>query len=182
MAKLITSGLTFLTLVSDIFLATAPLALLFGKFIPKIRKPVRYFFSVIKPYARISALAVALAATLGSLFYSEILKYSPCLLCWYQRILMYPQVLLLSAGIIKNDKNAADYSLALSIPGAGIALYHYYLQLGGGSILPCSTVGISADCAQKFSLEYGYITIPMMSLSAFLLLIFLMIIYKYYKS
>src|SRR3989338_190832 len=83
-----------------------------------------------RAWAMKGAFLVALFATLGSLFYSEIAHYTPCLLCWYQRIFKYPQVFLLGLGLVKRDKNIADYSLLLSVIGGILAAYHYLLQLG----------------------------------------------------
>lgn len=134
--------------------------------------------TAIAPYARILAFLVALAATSGSLFYSEIAQYTPCLLCWWQRIFMYPQVLLIALGIMKNDKHIADYSIGMSSVGFIIALYHYYIQLGGKTFLTCGQVGFSASCTQRFTMEFGYITIPMMSLTAFAAILLLMRISK----
>lgn len=114
---------------------------------------------------------VALVATLGSLIYSEILGYTPCKLCWFQRIFMYPQAILLGMALYKKDKNLREYSLVLSYTGGLIALYHYLLQLGFVPELACSAVGLSVSCSQKFVMHFGYITIPMMALSAFALIV-----------
>ena len=113
---------------------------------------------------------VSLAAISGSLFYSEVAKYAPCVLCWYQRIFMYPQPILFLLAIIKKEKSILPYAFALSIIGGAIAFFHYYGQIAKESILPCSALGYSASCAEKFVLQYGYITIPMMAFSAFLLI------------
>lgn len=113
----------------------------------------------------------ALAATLGSLFYSEILHYEPCKLCWFQRIFMYPQTILLGIALYKKDKGIIKYALILSIIGGFIALCHYILQTTNISILPCSAIGYSVACSKVFVLRFGYITIPVMALSAFLLMI-----------
>jgi disulfide bond formation protein DsbB len=115
-------------------------------------------------------LVVALTATIGSLFFSEIAGYDPCKLCWFQRILMYPQVLLLGMAFERKDRAILPYVLVLSILGALLAGFHYYLQLSPTSALvPCSTVGISVSCTEREFTHFGYITIPMMALSAFLL-------------
>ena len=85
---------------------------------------------------------VALIATLGSLFYSEIAGFEPCKLCWFQRIFMYPQVILLGITLWKKSGVSTIYnSLALSIIGAIIAGYHYLLQIGVAPELPCAAVG-----------------------------------------
>jgi disulfide bond formation protein DsbB len=120
------------------------------------------------------SFVIALISTLGSLFYSEIAGYEPCKLCWYQRILMYPLVIILGIAWKRNDKKIVDYALALSGLGAIIAGYHYYLQLGGKSVLPCSAVGYSVSCSQRFVMSFGYITIPMMALTSFLLIFLLL--------
>ena len=174
--------LSVLTLLTDIGIA---LFLLTGvlSFISKPVSSIRNKFLLrVAPVARILAFVVALTATSGSLFYSEIAKFTPCLLCWYQRILMYPQVLLISLGILKKDKNIADYAMGMSLVGGAISLYHYYIQLGGNKFIPCSTVGYSIDCTQRFSLEFGYITIPMMALSAFTAIFLLMWVSKRQSS
>lgn len=115
---------------------------------------------------------VALIAMIGSLFYSEIAGYEPCKLCWFQRIFMYPQVILLGIALWKKDGVLAIYnSITLSIIGAVIAGYHYLLQIGVAPELPCSAVGFSAACSQRFVMQFGYITIPMMAFTAFLLIV-----------
>lgn len=113
------------------------------------------------------AYALALTATLGSLYFSDIAGYTPCKLCWYQRILMYPQIFLYLVSLAKNDKSIALYALSLSIPGALLAAYHYLLQIGVLQTTACSTVGFSVSCSERFSTTFGYITIPMLSLTAF---------------
>ena len=121
--------------------------------------------------ALLFSFIVALTATAGSLIFSEILKLEPCKLCWFQRIFMYPQVVLLGLALFKKDKNIASYSIALSIIGAIIAVYHYFLQISVVSKSFCSAIGYSASCTDTFAPIFGYITIPMMSLTAFLMII-----------
>lgn len=116
---------------------------------------------------------VSMAATLGSLFYSDIMGRTPCLLCWYQRILMYPQSIMYLIAIAKNDLSIKTYGLALSFIGAGIAFYHYLLQFNIVTVEMCSAVGYSVSCSERFAATYGYITLPLMSLTAFGMLIVL---------
>ncbi len=171
--------LAILTVLADI-----GIVLFFGSLllspIPWVKKTREAVLKKVAPFARVLAFLIALTAMSGSLFYSEVAKFTPCLLCWWQRIFMYPQVLLIAVGIIKNDKDITDYSMAMSSVGGLIALYHYYIQLGGNKFIPCSTVGYSVSCSQRFSLEFGYITIPMMALSAFIAIFLLMWIVKKY--
>ena len=129
-------------------------------------------------HALVFSFTVALVVTLGSLFYSEITGYEPCKLCWFQRILMYPQVILLVLALLKKDNGIVLYSLSLSFIGALIAGYHYLLQFGIAPSIGCSAVGYSVDCAKRFIMGFGYITIPMMSLTSFLLIISFMLVLK----
>src|SRR3989338_2054283 len=120
-----------------------------------------------------------LLATLGSLTYSEVLGYAPCKLCWIQRIFMYPQVLILGLALFgkhKGSRALVDTSLVLSAIGAVVALYHYLMQLG---IIPegsCAAIGYSVSCAERFVLQFGYITIPLMAFSAYLLVTFALLL------
>lgn len=118
----------------------------------------------------------SLVATLGSLFFSEIMKLPPCVLCWYQRIAMYPLVAITAVGILKKDKNFPYYVLPLSIGGLIIALYHnlLYYKILPESIAPCMQ-GVS--CTTKQIELFGFITIPFMSLIAFAIITGFMIIY-----
>lgn len=129
-----------------------------------------------------AALFVAFASMSGSLFYSEVAQYEPCKLCWYQRIAMYPLVLLIALGIRFRDRMITWYAGALAAVGALIAANHYYLQLSGNSFLPCSAVGYSVSCSKNFVLMYGYITIPVMALSAFIFIIIAMVLHHYWRS
>jgi disulfide bond formation protein DsbB len=114
----------------------------------------------------------SLSATFGSLYFSEILGYPPCVLCWYQRICMYPLVLIFGAAIWTEDSQFLKYTLPLSFLGLGIAIYHNLLYYGviPDSITPC-TQGISCTSRQ---VEYlGFITIPLLSLMSFIGLVVL---------
>lgn len=104
-------------------------------------------------------------ATLGSLFFSEVMHFTPCPLCWYQRIFMYPLVFILSVGIARKDKNLPYYVLPLSAGGWTIALYHNLLYYGWIPNLVKCEQGVS--CTTRFFAWYGFITIPLLSLIAF---------------
>ncbi|HEY1074927.1 MAG TPA: disulfide oxidoreductase [Patescibacteria group bacterium] len=112
------------------------------------------------------AWCVAIIAMLGSLFFSEVMHLPPCILCWYQRICMYPLVLILGVGIYTRDKHIVSYVLPLSILGMGIALYHNLLYYGfiPESLAPCRA-GIS--CTTKLIEWWGFVTIPFLSFVAF---------------
>ena len=76
----------------------------------------------------LASAIIALVASLGSLYFSEVLLYVPCELCWYQRILMYPLVILLGIAAVKKDAGIVTYVLPLSIIGGSISIYHYLIQ------------------------------------------------------
>lgn len=126
------------------------------------------------------AFVILLTAMVGSLIYSGIIGYAPCDLCWYQRIFSYPSVFLLGMGIIRREHKIIDYVLMLSIVGSIISLYHNYITFGGESILPCPADGVS--CTKLYVYEFGYISIPMMMLTAFALTIFLLAIQKKFST
>jgi len=168
----ILSALTVMGLGAAVFLASIYMAIKQSKHWQKVLKPVN---NILLKYSFHLALIVSLTATLGSLYFSEIAGYEPCKLCWYQRILMYPQVLLLSVSILRREFFIKWHLMVLSSLGALIAAYHYYLQWGGNPLIPCSTVGYSVDCAKTFILEFGFVSIPFMALTAFLLITLLML-------
>ncbi len=170
------SILTYLTVAGDVIII-----LLIGVVFSKLK--YGRLVELLKKYGLLAAFIVALLATSGSLFYSEIAGYLPCELCWFQRIMMYPQVIILGIAWWKRQGQIYVYSLTLSIIGAVIALYHYLLQV---SPLPlpskCEVVGYAASCSEFFVKEFGYITIPMMALTAFLLIILFMTAYRKFNK
>ncbi len=121
---------------------------------------------------------ISLGALLASLFYSEIAGFPPCSLCWYQRVLIYPQVVLFGLALVRKEKLIINYVLVLSALGALIAAYQYYLQLGGPSLVPCSAAESAVSCLKIYTLNFGYITIPLMAFSIFLLLAVLILAAK----
>ena len=116
---------------------------------------------------------VALVATFGSLFFSEIMGLPPCVLCWYQRIFMFPLVITLGIGLLPFDPGNVRYSLALAIGGFGVALYHCLLYVGfiPEGVQPCSQ-GVS--CADRTSQAIGMVPIPLLSVIAFSIIVALL--------
>ena len=123
------------------------------------------------------AFLIALMASIGSLYFSEIVKFPPCSLCWYQRLFMYPIAIVIAIGLWKKDKNLVYYVLPFSIIGLIISLYHNLLYYGfiSESIQPC-TAGVS--CTEAQLQLFGYITIPLLSLISFSLITILVLIHK----
>lgn len=117
--------------------------------------------------------AIALFATLGSLYLSEIVHLIPCKLCWYQRIAMYPAALILLMAAVRRDHRVRLYAATLATIGAVIAFWHRTLQafptLDSGA---CAAVG--PPCSAPYLMVFGFATIPYMALSAFLLVLALL--------
>jgi disulfide bond formation protein DsbB len=130
----------------------------------------------IRPHLAYLAWVQSLVATAGSLFFSEVMKLPPCSLCWFQRIMMYPLVFILATGLYLEDKRVKFYALPLSITGLLISIYHnlLYYNIIPDAIVPCST-GVS--CTTRQIVWFGFITIPLMSLTAFTVITVAMLMY-----
>lgn len=115
------------------------------------------------------ALAVALTATLGSLYFSEIRHYLPCNLCWYQRILMYPLIVVIGVGILRQDFNMPYYVLPLTLIGQGFSTYHYLLEKTDIFAAP-TTCQVGIPCTTPWINWGGFITIPFLAMCAFFLI------------
>jgi disulfide bond formation protein DsbB len=111
-----------------------------------------------------------------SLFYSEVVNYIPCDLCWYQRIFMYSQVFLFAYAWYRKDRAILPYTLLLSLFGLAIGIYHHMLQIGFDLMKPCSSAPFAVDCAKPSFIEYGFVTFPLMSVVLFGFLSLLMIV------
>ncbi|MBJ7961543.1 disulfide bond formation protein B [Bacillus cereus group sp. N28] len=114
------------------------------------------------------AWATSFIATSGSLYFSEIMKYEPCTLCWYQRIFMYPLVIILGIAIVKKDYKINIYSLILSIIGAFISTYHYLIQKVP-YLSNTSTCG-RIPCTGDYLNWFNFITIPFLCLISFIII------------
>ena len=113
-----------------------------------------------------AAWLLACVATLGALFFSMVMERIPCVLCWYQRIFMFPLPLVLGVGLLSSDPRCVRYALPLAVCGLAIAVYHCLLYLGfiPAGMQPC-TQGVS--CAETSIELAGFVTIPLLSLFAF---------------
>lgn len=169
-ATILGNGLSWMTLAGQILVLVIIVSVLFIK-------NENALINFVKKNGNVLALIVSLVALLGSLSYSDILGYEPCKLCWLQRIVMYPQVIILAVGIYIKDRNATLYALILSMIGVAFSWYHYLMQLG---FIPasCETVGYSVSCAKVFTMNLGYITIPLMACTAFVMNIVFLLIYR----
>lgn len=124
------------------------------------------------------AWLTASVATVGSIALTEVYHFLPCSLCWYQRILMYPLVIIIAVGIILKDKKLDVYVLPFTILGMIVAFYQHLLQIGviKELVVPCWT---NVPCTTKY-IDWlgGLITIPLLSFLSFLIIGICMVIYK----
>ena len=144
-----------------------------------LRSSIPFARELIKPIERHGlwiGFALTLVASVFTLYYSDILGLSPCDLCWWQRICLFPQVVLFAIALWKRDASVALYSIALSIIGLGFAAYHHLLQVLPSGTLPCPAQGVS--CAQRFVFEFGFVTLPLMAVAVFALIGVLMFVYS----
>ena len=124
-----------------------------------------------------SCWVLAAIATLGSLFFSEVMEIQPCVLCWYQRIFMYPLVVIFLVAMFPLDGNVIRYALPIAVIGWGASVYHYLLYSGyiPENLQPCSQ-GVS--CTEVKLELLGFITIPMLSILSFTAIIALLLVLK----
>jgi disulfide bond formation protein DsbB len=124
--------------------------------------------SILNDYGSYLAFTIATVATLGSLYFSQVMNFIPCELCWYQRIAMYPIVLISLTAIFLRDEYLPRYVLPFSLIGFAMSFYHYGLQWGvWGDPTSCAG-GIS--CSARYINIAGFITIPFLALTAFTLI------------
>ena len=130
----------------------------------------------IHPWALVfAAWGVAALSTLSALFLGEVMKLPICVLCWYQRIAMFPLALILPLGLFPFDPKVIRYGLMLAVPGLLLALFHLLLMAGiiPESIQPCEQ---GVPCSQTVIQWFGFLTIPMLSIGAFSLIVGLLIL------
>jgi len=136
-----------------------------------VRGPLEAVRRLLWGYELWAAFVVAAIATGGSLFFSEIAHFVPCELCWYQRICMYPLSILTLLLAYHGDHRAARYLLPLPVVGAGVSVYHLLIE---NKVIKEPTqclISAPGGCATKWINEFGYITIPTLALTGFVLLI-----------
>jgi disulfide bond formation protein DsbB len=125
------------------------------------------------------AWLIAAVSTLGALFFSEVMQLAPCELCWWQRIFMFPLVLLIPVGLFPFDPRVVRYALPIAVVGWGFAVFHWLLVLGviPESIRPCVR---GVPCSEVTFEWLGFINIPLLSVMAFSGIIALLLLaYRY---
>lgn len=127
------------------------------------------------------AWLVASVSTLAALFLGEVMGYTPCVLCWYQRIAMFPLVLILAAGLFPFDRRVVRFSLPLALSGWGLAMFHWGVASGliPESVTPCSQ---GVPCSVEQVVWFGFLTLPMLSVLAFSVIIALLVMTHFKES
>lgn len=122
---------------------------------------------------------IGVMAISGSLFYSNGVGFEPCYLCWWQRVAIYPILVLFAVALRNRDRSVFKYVLPFSVIGTVLALYHSYVQWGGSPLIPCDA---TASCSKLYVYAFGYITIPTMSLTIALAFILLYTANRVYEN
>ncbi|MCX7996658.1 MAG: disulfide bond formation protein B [Patescibacteria group bacterium] len=171
------------------FFATATLAahaalagLLILYFFRKRLASFRALYRQVQILAPVLVFLAAFAALLGSLFFSEIAGFPPCTLCWWQRMFIYPQVLLSYLSIMRDEAPVIrPYLIALSLGGLAVSTYHNFILWFPqfGAVLSCASKG-GSSCIEGYEYYYGYITIPLMALTV--LLWNLVLLFLFYRK
>jgi disulfide bond formation protein DsbB len=134
-----------------------------------IGRPLDVVRASVEGYELWLAFLVAAVATGGSLFFSEIAGFVPCELCWYQRVCMFPLSILTLLIALADDYRAARYLLPLPLAGACVAVYQLLIEHGVVRQPQSCSLSAPGGCATKWINEFGYVTIPALTLTGFLL-------------
>jgi disulfide bond formation protein DsbB len=160
----------FLSLAALALAVAIPVAVLVARSAPD--GPAAALLADLRPVALWLAFAIAAISTAGSLYYSEVENFTPCVLCWYQRILMYPLAVILGIAAFRGDHAVKRYAIPLAAIGAVIALYHYQLEL-----FPQQSPGvcdIAVPCTARWFEVFGFVSLAFMALTGFLAIIALL--------
>lgn len=137
------------------------------------------FYLFLKKNGLLITFLISLLATLGSLIYSNVIGFAPCILCIWQRLFLFPQVIILAVALKKKYIKIVDYLIPLTIIGGVVALYHVYISLGFNQFgIPCGANPGETSCLIQYVNEFGYITIPVMSLTVYIYLLVVQIFIK----
>jgi disulfide bond formation protein DsbB len=162
-------ALAALGVVGQVLLAAAILA--GGAAVAGMHAPLRALRAALWGYELWAAFAVSAIATGGSLFFSEIANFVPCELCWFERICLFPLSVVTLLAALASDFRVARYLLPLPLAGVGVSVYHLLVERGVVGQSTACLVSAPGGCATKWIDEFGYITIPTLALTGFLLLL-----------
>jgi disulfide bond formation protein DsbB len=164
----VTTFLTILAVLGQLAVAALALLALAARWSPGARGALDALRRELDGAELALAWLVATIATAGSLYYSEVADFVPCTLCWYQRIAMYPLVVLLGIAAVRRDRGIVRYALPLAAIGAAISVYHYQLEWFPHQEGAFCHAGV--PCSVRWVFELGYISLPLLALTAFTLI------------
>src|SRR3984893_12223308 len=165
---IINTGYAVLALVADALVLLIVIAFVISRTSPAAREGWARLRDGITPFALQVAWIVAVLATFGSLYLQFGEQLNPCEFCWFQRICMYPLSLLLGIAAFRGDIQVAKrYFMGLAVVGAGLAVYHYQLERVPGEPTVCGT---AVPCNVAVINVFGFISVPFLSMAAFLLI------------
>jgi disulfide bond formation protein DsbB len=168
----VTLFLALLAVVAEVATVTAVVLFVGGRFSPALRDLGRRIADAAAPSALGLAAGVAAVCTAGSLYLSEIANFLPCKLCWYQRFAMYPLVPILGLAAWKGFTRIRPFAFAVATIGSMISVYHILIERG--IVKESSSCDPTNPCSLIWVKRLGYLTIPTMALSGFLLILTLL--------
>jgi len=170
----VTLFLALLTVAAQLAVAVAVVLAQAGRWSPAAARLRHGLAAAVAPQALQLAFLVALGATLGSLYLSEVAHFTPCVLCWYQRAAMYPLAVVLGLAAWRRDLAVRPYGLALAAAGGTVSAYHYLLERFPA--LEAGTCDPDNPCTLLWVWRFHYISIPLMAGSAFALVALLLLV------
>ena len=168
-ASLVQTLFALAAVVGAIFLIWAVTMAVASRFSDEVHDSVARLRLRFQRWALPAAFTVAAIATFGSLYFSEIVGYEPCRLCWYQRIAMYPLGPIRAVAVARRDAGVRWYVIPLALIGAAISTYHYFLEWFPQIDTGACHVGV--PCTNVWFRELGFVSLPFLALTAFLLII-----------
>ena len=168
----VTLFLALLAVAAELATATAVVLFVGGRFSPALGNLGRQVAAAVGPSALSLAALVAGVCTAGSLYLSEVAEFTPCKLCWYQRYAMYPLVPILGLAAWKGFTRLRPYASALATIGSMISVYHILVERG--IVKESASCDPTNPCSLIWVKQLGYLTIPTMALSGFLLILTLL--------
>jgi len=172
--KVTTNFFLVLTLAADAVVVVALVLAIAALVSPRARAVVVSLATAVAPQAVLFAWIVATVTTLGSLYYSEHAGFIPCELCWYQRIVMYPLVIVLGVAWLRRDRQVWKTALVFVVIGAPLSLYHWLVERVP-AFAESSSCSITVPCTAPYFEKLGFVTLAWMAMSSFLLIGVLML-------
>src|SRR3954470_2574307 len=163
-----------LPIVADAMVAVAVVLAVAALVSPRARATVLSLAAAVAPQSVLLAWIVATVTTLGSLYYSEHAGFVPCELCWYQRIVMYPLVVVLGVAALRRDRAVWMTALVFVVIGTPLSLYHWLVERVP-AFEESSSCSASTPCSAPWFEKFGFVTLAWMAMGAFLLIGVLMV-------